>query len=88
MVDPRELQPGDVVWFKETDPTDEFRGHELRVTDTSLRNLGVTEVFVATLVVGCEPYSLQYAAGESEATVEPLDGDAEYTVGTADIVIE
>lgn len=85
MTDPREIEAGDHVTISE----EPFDGERLRVEDTGTANLGITEIYVVALVLGCDTYTLAHAEGSREVTVEHEGEDAEeYRIGIDAVSIE
>lgn len=81
--DPRELQAGDTITFSHP----ELGKAEYEVSDTSVKDMGLAEVFAASLVCGCDRYSLAWVEGADDVEVENLESEEEYHVAIEEIVI-
>lgn len=82
--DPRELQSGDHITFEHP----ELAGTEYRVSDTDVQDLGLGELFVATLISGCDRYTLSWMEGGTEVAIECLENDKGWDVPVTDVVIQ
>jgi hypothetical protein len=65
-----------------------FDGLTLRVSDTEIEDLGVTEVVVVTLVAGCDRYVIKAATHSDEATITNLESNEGWHFEIEDVDIK
>jgi len=75
VVDPRELQAGDIVEIH----TEALSDVLWRVSDTEVEDIGITETFAVTLVSDADgdsrAYSIVGTTADSTATIAAVEGD-------------
>lgn len=84
MAEPREIQPGDAITINE----EPFDGESLRVSDTETTDIGLATIFVASLVLGCDIYTLSHAEGSREVSLEHEEADQEHRISIDSIRIQ
>jgi hypothetical protein len=80
----RDLEPGDELKIDSQPLSDAV----FRVTDIDVEDIGLTEVVVVGLTVGCERYALKGVVDSDEITVTHVTGDDEWTIKLTDVVIQ
>lgn len=62
-------------------------GVTYEVMDTTVEDIGITEVVAVTLLSGCERYAIKWAIHSETAEFVHLDGDDEWEIKVTDIVL-
>jgi hypothetical protein len=79
----RDLDPGDELSIDSQPLSDAV----FRVSDVAVEDIGLTEVVVVGLTVGCERYALKGIVDGDEITLSHVTGDNEWDIELTDVVI-
>jgi hypothetical protein len=80
---PDDLEKGEEIRI-DTEP---LSGVTYEVMDTTVEDIGITEIVAVTLVCGCERYAIEWASHSETAEVLHLDGDETWEIDVADIAL-